>query len=174
MYPGFRKMLFVCTGNTCRSPLAEAIARHIWKEEPHYMMDHPEIPAEVEFSSAGAGATRGHEYTRFSVEIAEYEYDEDISQETATPVSDRIMLQQDLVVCVTDDHSRYLRFKYPEMSDRIFSFKELLDDFYIPEIDGEVTDPFGHDYLVYQETAKQIERILRAVFPEILKKWRMT
>ena len=173
--PNSRKMLFVCTGNTCRSPLAEAIARHIWKEGmPHTMIDHPEIPAELEISSAGIGASDGSEYTRFSVEIADYEYDEDISKQTSRMLSDRLMMQTDLVICVTNDHSRYLRFKYPEFSDRVYSFEELLDDFFIPEINGEVTDPYGHDYLVYQQTAKQIEKILRAVFPEILKKWHMT
>ena len=89
-------------------------------------------------------------------------------------LTEDILKAQDLVICVTNDHSHFLRERFPDLSDKIFSFEELLEDNYIDGIDGEVLDPYGREYEVYQKTAWQIEQILRAVLPEILKKWEMT
>ncbi len=170
-----RKVLFVCSGNTCRSPLAEAIMRHLWKAtEPHVMLGQPGVQASLEVSSAGVATSDGCFYTRYSEEIAEYEYDEDITGERSTMLTEDILKAQDLVICVTNDHSHFLRERFPDLSDKIFSFEELLEDNYIDGIDGEVLDPYGREYEVYQKTAWQIEQILRAVLPEILKKWEMT
>ena len=170
-----RKVLFVCSGNTCRSPLAEAIMRHLWKAtEPHVMLGQPGVQASLEVSSAGVATSDGCFYTRYSEEIAEYEYDEDITGERSTMLTEDILKAQDLVICVTSDHSHFLRERFPDLSDKIFSFEELLEDNYIDGIDGEVLDPYGREYEVYQKTAWQIEQILRAVLPEILKKWEMT
>ena len=58
---------------------------------------------------------------------------------------------------MTDDLSRYLRERFQEFSDRIFSLQEMINDLSIQNIDGEVTDPYGYDYLVYMETAKQLD-----------------
>ena len=63
--------------------------------------------------------------------------------------------------------------RFQEFSDRIFSLQEMINDLSIQNIDGEVTDPYGYDYLVYMETAKQLDTILRALEPEILKYWGM-
>ena len=170
--PSKRRVLFVCSGNTCRSPLAEAILRALWKEgEPHTMLGRPDVKAELEVTSAGVTASEDREYTRFSVEIAEYEYDQDISNEWSTPVTEYRLDDQDLILCVTSDHSHYLRTKYPRSCEKVFSFQEILEDNFIEGISGEVLDPYGGDYITYQKTASQIEAILRAVLPEILKKW---
>ena len=84
-----------------------------------------------------------------------------------------MITKQDLVLCMTADLSRYLRFKYPDMGDKVYSFQELIDDLSIPNVDGEVTDPYGYEYLVYMETAKQLDNIIRELMPEILDKWGM-
>ncbi|MBR5974628.1 MAG: threonylcarbamoyl-AMP synthase [Clostridiales bacterium] len=169
-----RKIMFVCSGNTCRSPLAEAIFRSIFRTTgPHHMIGHPEVEAHVDACSAGAFASGDQPYTPYSVRIAKYEYDEDISNGTSHIAIKERLVSQDLVLCMTDDHSHFLRERFPDISDRIFSFRELLSDYDIPEVDGEVPDPYGGDYLEYMETAKQLDRIIRALMPEILKRWGM-
>ena len=175
LQPSLRKVLFVCSGNTCRSPLAEAILKALWRDSaPHSMLGRPDIPAELEVSSAGIAALEGGYYTRFSEEIAEYEYDVDITDGRAKQITEELLEAQDLVICVTGDHSHFLRTRYPDFSDHVYSFEELLDDFYIEGVDGHISDPYGCDYTVYQKTAQQIEAILRALLPDILKKWEMT
>ena len=169
-----RNILFVCSGNTCRSPLAEAIFRSIFKATgPHNMKANPEVPAIVTASSAGTFAENGAEYTRDSVQLANFEYDEDISQGRSKIVTEEMITKQDLILCMTADLSRYLRFKFPDMGDKVYSFQELIDDLSIPNVDGEVTDPYGYEYLVYMETAKQLDTIIRELMPEILDKWGM-
>lgn len=169
-----RKLMFVCSGNTCRSPMAEAIFRSIFHSTgPHHMIEDPEQEAVVEVSSAGTFAEKGKEYTKYTVDLAGYEYEEDLSGRTSQVITDDMIKQQDLVLCMTDDHSRYLRFKYPDLGDRIFSLQEIIDHYTIPNLDGNVTDPYGFEYLVYMEAAKQLDNIIRELMPEILKSWGM-
>ncbi len=169
-----RKLMFVCSGNTCRSPMAESIFRHLVKESgPHHMIDDPKTEATIEVSSAGAFARGDEPYTPYAVRVVKYEYDEDISSGYSKIAIYERLIEQDLILCMTDDLSRYLRERFQEFSDRIFSLQEMINDLSIQNIDGEVTDPYGYDYLVYMETAKQLDTILRALEPEILKYWGM-
>ena len=88
-------------------------------------------------------------------------------------ITDDLIAKQDLVLCMTADHSRYLRTKYPDLGDHIFSLQEIIDHYTIPNLDGEVQDPYGYEYLVYMDTAKQLDGIIRELMPEILKSWGM-
>ena len=170
-----RRICFVCSGNTCRSPLAEAIFRSIFRSTgPHYLIDDPSTEGKVIVTSAGTFAKGDEPYTVSSVKLAKYEYDEDISTGYSKIAIKERLINQDLILTMTGDGSRYLRTRFPDLSDRIFSFQEILDDLAIPNVDGEVSDPYGYDYLVYMETAKQIDKIIRALLPEILKMWGMT
>ena len=170
-----RRLMFVCSGNTCRSPLAEAIFRSIFRSTgPHYLIDDPSTEGKVIVSSAGTFAKGDEPYTVYSVRAAKYEYDEDISNGYSKLAIKERLINQDLILTMTGDGSRYLRTRFPDLSDRIFSFQEILDDLAIPNVDGEVRDPYGYDYLVYMETAKQLDKIIRALLPEILKMWGMT
>ena len=167
--------MFVCSGNTCRSPLAEAIFRSIFRQTgPHYLIEDPSIEGKVVVTSAGTFAKGDEPYTVYSVRAAKYEYDEDISNGYSKIAIKERLVNQDLILTMTGDGSRYLRTRFPDLSDRIFSFQEILDDLAIPNVDGEVQDPYGYDYLVYMETAKQLDKIIRALLPELLKKWGMT
>lgn len=169
-----RSVMFVCSGNTCRSPLAEAIFRSIFRATgPHNMIGHPEIEAHVDACSAGAFASGDEPYTPYTVRIAKYEYDEDISGGCSHIAIKEQLDRQDLVLCMTDDHSHFLRERFPDISDRIFSFSELLADYDIPNVDGDVPDPYGGEYLDYMDTAKKLDTIIRALLPEILKHWEM-
>ena len=170
-----RRIMFVCSGNTCRSPLAEAIFRSIFRQTgPHTMIDDPSIEGKVIVTSAGTFAKGDEPYTVYSVRVAKYEYDEDISNGYSKIAIKERLVGQDLILTMTGDGSRYLRNRFPDLSDRIFSFQEILDDLAIPNVDGEVSDPYGYDYLVYMETAKQLDKIIRALMPELLKQWGMT
>lgn len=167
-----RKVMFVCSGNTCRSPLAEAILRYLWKKSaPHKLIDRPDQEVTLEVSSAGLNAESGSPYTLYSIRLANYEFNEDLTQGEATQLTGNMLMDKDLVLCMTKDHSRKLRFHYPDYCKHVFALQELLDDLYIPGITGEVQDPYGQEYLVYKKTGDQLKTILTALLPEILKQW---
>lgn len=167
-----RKVLFVCSGNTCRSPLAEAILRYLWKKTgPHCLIDQPEQEVTLEVASAGVNADEGSPYTIYTVRLANFAYDEDISEGMARQITADMLNESDLVLCMTKEHSRSVRFLYPDFCKNVYSFQEMLDDLYIPEIDGEVSDPYGGDYLTYQATGSQLKEILQKLLPELLKTW---
>ena len=154
--------------------MAEAICRSIFRSTgPHHMIEDPETEATLEVTSAGTFAEKGVEFTKYTVDLAGYEYEEDLTGRTSQVVTDELIADQDLVLCMTADHSKYLRFKYPDMGDRIFSLQELIDHLAIPNLSGDVTDPYGFEYLVYMDTAKQLDTIIRELLPEILKNWGM-
>ncbi len=167
-----RKVLFVCAGNTCRSPLAEAAFRHLWaKHAPHMLREQPDQEVTVEVTSAGLYAEEGTPFTLDSVRIAHFRYDEDLSERTSVQLTPEMIAQQDLILCMTNDISRRIRIDYSDMGEHIFSLQEMLSDYYIPEISGQILDPYGQDYLVYMKTASQIEEVLDALLPVILKEW---
>lgn len=169
-----RNLMFVCSGNTCRSPMAESIFRHLFNESgPHHLIDSPETEANIEVTSAGVFARGEEPYTPYAVRVVKYQYDEDISNGYSKIAIKERLIDQDLVLCMTDDLSRFLRERFPDIADRVFSLQEAINDLAIPNVDGDVTDPYGYDYLVYMETAKQLDTVIRALMPEILKSWNM-
>lgn len=167
-----RRILFVCSGNTCRSPLAEVVMRSLWKKyAPHFLTDHPETEVLLEASSAGVFADEGTPFTLDSVRVANFKYDEDISDRTSVQLTPDMVAKQDLVLCMTNDISRRIRIEYPGDGKNVFSFQEKLSSLFIPDVSGEILDPYGQDYLVYQRTAEQLERVLNLLLPEIMKEW---
>lgn len=174
MQQNFRKLMFVCAGNTSRSPMAEAIFRSLFRSSgPHYMIDDPKTRAMVEVSSSGVVAWGDEPYSTYAVTVSRLKYGEDLSSGYSKIAIYERLCTQDLILCVEESLADYLRTKHKRLADRIFSLQGLLDKYHIDAIDGEVVDPHGKDSTAYFETAEQIDMILRALIPEILKEWGM-
>lgn len=169
-----KSIIFVCLGNTCRSPLAEVIFRSVFESTgPHFMTEDPETEAVVNCSSAGAFARSEQPYSSESVRIAKSIYKEDISRGyTHIAIYERL-IDHDIVICMTDEIADFLKKRFEELEDRIFSFSGLIERYGIEGVDGNVEDPYGHEFSVYMDTAKQIEDIIRALMPCLLRSWGM-
>ncbi len=138
------KILFVCTGNTCRSPMAEGLFRKIVSEKKI---------ENVECSSAGLFAMTGDEVTQNSVEACE-RFGVDISSHRARRITAYILDETDKFVCMTKDHAASLSLYVP--SDKIL----VLGD--------GVPDPFGGDIETYMICANAIRTALCEQFDEIV------
>ncbi len=107
-------ILFVCTGNTCRSPMAEAIMKSKWPEE--------------KVKSAGVFAGKGEPMAGNS-EVVLREKDLTLDHETSQ-ITEELLEWADLVLAMTDRHKQTLTLQYPNYDNKYFTLKEyvLIDD----------------------------------------------
>jgi protein-tyrosine-phosphatase len=145
------RLLFVCTGNTCRSPLAEALAR---AEARTRGWTH------VEVSSAGVSTVAGLEISEGSLRVAE-RHGLDVSEHRSRPLTPELAEWADLILVMSDSH--LVRVSELGGAGRA----AILDTFVHGEDGGGVPDPFGQSDEVYEETYRALEALVRAAFDRL-------
>lgn len=135
-------IVFVCTGNTCRSPMAEGIFRK--------MVQDAGI-ADVQCSSCGLAACVGLPPSANAVEAAR-EYGADISALRSRALTEYLLEETDLFVCMTREHWMQLIPYVPREKIRVLA--------------GGVADPYGQDLEVYRRCAAQIYEGLKTLIKE--------
>jgi protein-tyrosine phosphatase len=149
-------LLFVCTGNTCRSPMAEAIARKMLADR--LRVKEEDLPARgYRVVSAGTAAGHGGAATE-EAEQAVRKYGADLSRHASQPVTVAMVEEADRVYVMTPRHKGVLVEWMPEHERKI----ELLD----PR-GRAIEDPVGGTAEVYRESARQIHEALEQRLKEI-------
>ncbi len=128
-------VLFVCSGNTCRSPMAEAIARVLLAERG---------TDRVDIASAGTGAATGMPAT-FEAQQAVAALGGDLSTHRSQPLTEALVADADRIFVMTERHRRAVLTLVADAP------VELLDPA------GDVTDPIGQSQQVYDQTAALIK-----------------
>ena len=133
-------ILFICTGNTCRSAMAAAIMDKIAQERD----------LDIRIESAGVAAFDGESASTNAIEALE-KYDIDLSYHRSKQVTEELIKQSDLILAMTASHKQVLE---PVAGDKTFTLTE-----YVGAV-GDISDPYGGDLETYENTAEELYSLL--------------
>ncbi|HEY5298496.1 MAG TPA: ribose 5-phosphate isomerase B [Verrucomicrobiae bacterium] len=139
-----KTILFICTGNVCRSPMAEGIFRQAMKGR-----------GEFRILSAGLGAMDGQPPSPHSV-TALKEIGIDISGQRSRALTVDLVRQADFIFGMTHSHVDTITLLYPPAAEKTFLLREFDDT--LEPFEKDIPDPIGCSYDVYMQARDQIEQ----------------
>src|ERR1700730_9671914 len=144
-----KNILFVCTGNVCRSPMAEGLFRHMVANRP-----------DIRVRSAGVSTIPGQPPSPHAVDVLAI-LRIDISNLRSLPLSCELVAGASCIIAMTRSHMESIYYLFPEAAEKTFLLREFED--HAPSLD--VSDPIGLGREAYEVTRDIIRRSL----PGILK-----
>ena len=144
-----KNVLFVCTGNICRSPIAEGLFRRLTGNRK-----------DIEVASAGVHAVRGQPPSLYAVEVCAEE-GTNISDLRSQPLSGALVDQATHIFAMTGAHLETMQTLFPQSAEKMF----LLREFEEPgtTVWRDVPDPIGLGREVYEDCARIIKNALPSV-----------
>ncbi|NLG72072.1 MAG: low molecular weight protein arginine phosphatase [Chloroflexi bacterium] len=136
-------VLFICTANVCRSPLAAALLRERVKDSAQ----------DWRIESAGTWALEGYPMVS-KVEQVLNERGVPIPPHRSRKVTAELLQQFQLILTMEEGHKEALRFEFPEAASRIYMLSEMINQRF------NVPDPMGKSYREYKITAQELDRVI--------------
>ena len=154
-------ILFVCSGNACRSPMAEGLLKK--KLFPQFLK-------KVEIESAGTLGFSGSPASPLTIQVAK-EKGVDISGHRSQPLTRELVENTDLILVMANHHKEFIRNNFPDFIDKVFLLTEFGQN--DPENEQnfpEILDPIGENLSFHRKIIEQIDRELVRILPIIKEK----
>lgn len=148
------RIVFVCTGNTCRSPIAEALCMHEIKNQ--------QLPIKIEPFSAGLMAIEGEVASELARQLMAAE-GINLESHRARNICSEMIDNADLILAMTDQHCQVLLERYPQAVRSTYTLKTYAG--FSPD-DCDIEDP----YLGNPEKYKQVIEEIRVSIKKIIHK----
>jgi len=123
-------VVFVCTGNTCRSPVAERVFKSFLKKQGRL--------TEFKVSSVGLAAEVGSPMSRYAQEVLKHIKVSGVSHK-AKALTDKMIKPTDYFICMTESHAHYIK-----AFGNVYTVGAITGA-------GDVSDPYGGDLESYQK-----------------------
>lgn len=147
-------ILLVCTGNTCRSAMAEGILNKI-------ILDNNSND-KFDVLSAGISVFCPTPASENAI-LALKDMDIDISNHTSRQLTDDMINDADIILTMTNSHKVIIQNVCDEIQDKIFTLNG-----YAYGTDKDISDPYGMDIDEYKKCAKEIYDALENAYPKLL------
>jgi protein-tyrosine-phosphatase len=147
-------ILIVCTGNLCRSPMAEGLLRE------RLAQDETQARRDWRVASAGVWTTDGRPASAHAVEEMERR-GIDISGHRSRNVTHEMLAQADLVLVMSRQHAEALGAAFPEYSSKVYLLSEMSGPAY------DIQDPYGGSRAEYAYTARELARLVEDGYDRI-------
>ncbi len=148
-------VLFVCTANVCRSPMAAALLRARLRKEQKDWEDW-------RVDSAGTWAPDGQSAAKNSC-LVMAERGLDINSHRSQAVTAGMLHRYHLILTMEAGHKEALQVEFPRIADRVFLLSEMVGE------QGEIDDPYGGPIEAYRATAEKVDQILANGMAKIIE-----
>lgn len=156
-------IMFVCTGNTCRSPMAEGIANKL-------INNNVNLKDSFIAKSSGIAATNNQSASYLAIETLKNQWDIDISKHISKNFQTQLDQNFFLILTMTKSHSTHLKTTFPEYKSIIYTLREYISlNSKTKYSNIDILDPFGTDKYYYQKCAKELYNSI-SILTSILNK----
>lgn len=148
-------LVFVCTGNICRSPMAEGLLKARLSDED-----------DIEVLSAGLAAGDGMPPSEHAVAVTK-EIGIDITSQKSRLLDESLVRRADFLFVMTFSHLDHILMLYPEASQKTFLVRQFIEEETL--LNRDISDPIGQSEEVYRRCRDEIQNALDSILDHIRK-----
>jgi RpiB/LacA/LacB family sugar-phosphate isomerase len=149
-------ILFICTGNVCRSPMAEGLFKNLVDQNK----------ADLIVKSAGVGAQDGQPPSENAIRAMQ-DLEIDISPQRSLMMTAELAAEADMIIGMTHGHIEMVNLMFPHAAEKTFLLREFDDS--LPLHEREIPDPIGSSYETYCQCRDQIRDGIDSLLESIQK-----